>query len=117
MRLIQFSMWVMGGGGADNPPPPPWIMGRENCPWNCLAPRKKTLTVCPGNSDPFNLVSYYIKWVTTSWTHSNTIENISRHQLGCLGKSLKLIETTQMVDKIFLIIIFTSLIGYRRRKK
>ena len=27
-------------------------------------------TVCPGSSDPFCVVSYYIKWVTTSWTYS-----------------------------------------------
>ena len=27
-------------------------------------------TVCPGSSDPFFIVSYYIKWVTTSWTYS-----------------------------------------------
>ena len=27
-------------------------------------------TVCPGSSDPFYIVSDYIKWVTTSWTHS-----------------------------------------------
>ena len=27
-------------------------------------------TVCPGSSDPFYIVSYYLKWVTTSWTHS-----------------------------------------------
>ena len=27
-------------------------------------------TVCPGSSDPFHIVSYYIKWVTTSWTYS-----------------------------------------------
>ena len=27
-------------------------------------------TVCPKSSDPFHIVSYYIKWVTTSWTHS-----------------------------------------------
>ena len=26
-------------------------------------------TMCPGSSDPFYIVSYYIKWVTTSWTH------------------------------------------------
>ena len=26
--------------------------------------------LCPGSSDPFYVVSYYIKWVTTSWTHS-----------------------------------------------
>ena len=28
------------------------------------------ITVCPGSSDPFYVVSYYIKWVTTSWTYS-----------------------------------------------
>ena len=27
-------------------------------------------TICPGSSDPFYIVPYYIKWVTTSWTHS-----------------------------------------------
>ena len=27
-------------------------------------------TVCPGSSDPFYTVAYYIKWVTTSRTHS-----------------------------------------------
>ena len=27
-------------------------------------------TICPGSSDPFYIVTYYIKWVTTSWTHS-----------------------------------------------
>ena len=28
-------------------------------------------TVCPGSSDPVYIVTYYIKWVTTSWTHSS----------------------------------------------
>ena len=26
-------------------------------------------TVCPGSSDPFYIVTYYIKWDTTSWTY------------------------------------------------
>jgi len=26
--------------------------------------------MCPRSSDPFYILSYYIKWVTTSWTHS-----------------------------------------------
>ena len=30
-------------------------------------------TVCPGSSDPFYIVSCYIKWVTTSWTHSSLV--------------------------------------------
>ena len=25
--------------------------------------------MCPRSSNPFYIVSYYIKWVTTSWTH------------------------------------------------
>ena len=37
-----------------------------------LRPRRQSPqtqgTVCPRSSDPFYIVSYYIKWVTTSWT-------------------------------------------------
>ena len=29
-------------------------------------------TVCPGGSDPFYIVAYYIKWVPTSWTYSTS---------------------------------------------
>ena len=29
-------------------------------------------TVCPTSSDPFYIVSYYIRWVTTSWTYSTS---------------------------------------------
>ena len=29
-------------------------------------------TVCPISSDPFYIVSYYMKWVTTSWTYSHS---------------------------------------------
>ena len=29
-------------------------------------------TICPGNSDPFYIVSYCIKLVTTYWTRSTT---------------------------------------------
>ena len=38
------------------------------------------ITVCPRSSDPFYIVSYYIKWVATSWTYSITErmgENVS----------------------------------------
>ena len=27
-------------------------------------------TICPRNSDQFYVVTYYLKWVTTSWTYS-----------------------------------------------
>ena len=33
-------------------------------------------TICPGSSDPFYIVTYYIKWVITSWTHSINNLNI-----------------------------------------
>ena len=29
-------------------------------------------TVCPRSNCPFYIVRYYIKWVTTSWTHSTS---------------------------------------------
>ena len=34
-----------------------------------------TVTLCP-RSSIFYIVSYYLKWVTTSWTHSNFNDNI-----------------------------------------
>ena len=36
----------------------------------CQDNKKSSLTICPGSSYPFYMVSYYIKWVTTSSTHS-----------------------------------------------
>ena len=35
--------------------------------------KESQYTECPGSSDPFYTVIYYIKWVTTSWTHSMKI--------------------------------------------
>ena len=33
--------------------------------------REENYTVCPGSSDPFYIVTYYINWVTTFWANSN----------------------------------------------
>ena len=30
----------------------------------------KYITVFPRSSDPFHVVSFYVKWVPTSWAHS-----------------------------------------------
>ena len=49
------------------------------CIWRVVgtnSPAKGT-TICPGSSDPFYTVSYYIKWVTTFWTHSSTTVQLS----------------------------------------
>ena len=32
--------------------------------------RRPFCTVCPGSSEPFYIVNYFIKWVTNSWTYS-----------------------------------------------
>ena len=32
------------------------------------------VTVCPRSSDPFYIVIYYKKWVTTSWTDGNSMQ-------------------------------------------
>ena len=32
-------------------------------------------TICPRSSDPSYAVTYCIKWVTTSWTHSTAVLN------------------------------------------
>ena len=31
------------------------------------------ITICPRSSGPFYIVTYYIKWVNTSWTYSMVI--------------------------------------------
>ena len=43
-------------------------------------------TVCPRSSDPFYLVSFYIKWVTTSWTYS--IGSGLDYAIGCPNESI-----------------------------
>ena len=35
------------------------------------------ISVCPRSSDPFDIVCYYIKWVTTSWTYSINSKSVS----------------------------------------
>ena len=30
-------------------------------------------TICPRSSDSFYIISYYIKWVTASWTYSSSV--------------------------------------------
>jgi len=44
-------------------------------------------TVCPGSSDPFCIVSYYIKRGTTSWTYSTSKSSSN----NTLHKTTKLI--------------------------
>ena len=43
-----------------------------NCIGIVLEGKQNAVTICPGSSDPIFTVSYKIKWVTTSRTHSIT---------------------------------------------
>ena len=46
----------------------PDILVGSGISWYLKSGKKNVTTVCPGSSDPFYIVSYYIKWVITSWT-------------------------------------------------
>ena len=46
-------------------------MGRNGKPFMELHDASQENTVFPRSSDPFYLVRYYIKWVTTSWTYGS----------------------------------------------
>ena len=40
-------------------------------------------TVCPGSSDPYNIVTYYYrdtKWATTSWTEGTRTKEQHHYQ-------------------------------------
>ena len=66
-------------------------------------------TVCQRSSDPFHIVSYYIKRVTASWTHSITQQillSISFVSYKSLSPSLSLslsLSKKCKKSKIFLI--------------
>ena len=41
------------------------------CPQNKYQDLDQYVTVCPRSLDPLYIVTYYIKWVKTSWTYRN----------------------------------------------
>ena len=43
------------------------LRNKDQLDFNPIRTQNK-LTVCPRSSDPFYIVTYYIKWVSTSWT-------------------------------------------------
>ena len=65
-NFIQYILWFMILMGRK---PPVWSL------WYDLTKHLIQYTVCPGNSDPVYIVSYYINWVTTSWTYSMLNKN------------------------------------------
>ena len=52
----------------------------------------KNHTVCPGSSDPIYIVTFFIKWVTTSWTDSiHELVGIFHYDLFRVCESTKVI--------------------------
>ena len=60
---------------------------------------KARYSVCPGSSDPFYVSSYYVKWVTTSWTYCTIYSwAINYHsQVYCKNK-----WTSHLIDVIII---------------
>ena len=61
------------------------------------------ITICPESSYPFCRVTYYIKWVTTSWTHSrwqvrNRSARKEQSRLFDLFKALYQVESSHKWD-------------------
>ena len=66
--------------------------------------------MCPRSSGPFHIVSYHIKWLTTSWTNSiykgatlvqkGGEEEKVREELGAQGVQSVLAQLTQVAHKI-----------------
>ena len=48
----------------------------------CRQTEKKIDTLCPRNSDPFYVLTCYIKWVITSWTYSNYTKKARRRKIA-----------------------------------
>ena len=53
------------------------------------------ITICQGRSGPFYIVTYYLKWVTTYWTHSiNWIKITFQHLLTCINQHIGYLHRT-----------------------
>ena len=71
-----------------------WVWIQHGSPWSfhIKKPPYVIVTASPRSSDPFYIVTYYIKWVTTSWTYSkyidtNLFSNFKLHTTVCPGSS------------------------------
>ena len=86
--------------------------------YSCLL----SLTVCQRSVDLFHIVSYYIKWVKTSWPYSILyfrIQGQTAIQIRIRIASLHWIESNAIKFRIFNIIdylFFSSGITIRRRR-
>ena len=58
-------------------------------------------TICPKSSDPIPIVTYYIKWATTAWTHSiNLTAQTSMKRYNGVRSEVKDIEKDANIEII-----------------
>ena len=69
-------------------------------------PYTDPITVCSGSSDPFYVVTQYIKWSTTSWTYSSNNYLLCVQEVGdhiiltiCPGSIVTIEEETRIEQK------------------
>jgi len=57
-------------------------------------------TICPRSNDPFFIVTYYIKWATTSWTHSSKADINARSIVFVYScyKVIKLVDIKRWIN-------------------
>ena len=67
-KIGKFKNFIKGSGSEEN-----IRINSPVCKWSVCyfnIQQCKIHTVCPRSSDQFYIVSYDIKWITTSWTYS-----------------------------------------------
>ena len=69
-----------------------------------LTVKKCLYTICPRSSDPFYIVPYYIKEVTTSWTKSNCVIHLFLYERSCVcvlcvGKCIIIVHIS-LIDRV-----------------
>ena len=57
-------------------------------PHQALLPGHIVYTICQGSSDPYYIITIYMKWVTTSWTYSMQIDKTVCHRIIFVRPSL-----------------------------
>ena len=63
--------------------------------------KSKVHTICPRSSDPFYIVSYCIKWVTTSWNVRTRCARVNRSFLK-INFKFRVIDLNKCLEQIML---------------
>ena len=82
-----------------------------------ICPRSSAqYTVRPRSGDPFHIVSYYVKWVTTSWTYSSNSEQVAhvRMKAGLFENRIQLQLLSVYMPRTFKIVDLQTMLIYHQ---